>query len=377
MAKLELEIHHWLKKTPDLNSVSELIFRFIERELQKLESKSYSWESLTEDYSLERLQDKGNHSEAIEFQDNLRTAYHFWSEAQCWSWLSQLVLKYFLEVPQLWPWPHLLVLSQNLKEESQFRAWLEEGAAECDRLALLSQAPEVKTEPGFFDHIEAKQKKLKLKWSSQFRQSILAEFETFRSQNLYEAERKTLKKLENHFPFDPKIQELLVEHNNRYADEILDRVRRKSSPLPLEKKLEMEIIDPSWQAIASSAHENLWFSFPQFRKDILVSLILLEQHQAARGLLQQLEPLPREFVWLFIELSLESKLHLEVLNYLPQVERLFAQDPETFFSAAYFRAQALHGLGQKTLAIEVLESLLVSRPNYRKAESLLLDWRGP
>ncbi|HRO68156.1 MAG TPA: hypothetical protein PL182_11375, partial [Pseudobdellovibrionaceae bacterium] len=66
---------------------------------------------------------------------------------------------------------------------------------------------------------------------------------------------------------------------------------------------------------------------------------------------------------------------VELLHELARVELLQSEDSETFFATAYLRAQALWGLGQKHAAIEVMESLLASRPQYRSGLSLLSLWR--
>ena len=81
--------------------------------------------------------------------------------------------------------------------------------------------------------------------------------------------------------------------------------------------------------------------------------------------------------WLRLELMLGANRNLELLNELAVVEQAHSEDPETFYATAYLRAQALWALGQEEQAVEILESLLSARPQYRAGVSLLTLWRGP
>jgi hypothetical protein len=56
------------------------------------------------------------------------------------------------------------------------------------------------------------------------------------------------------------------------------------------------------------------------------------------------------------------------------MEIKYISDPETTFAVSYLRAQALQGLGQHGSALEIMQSIVRVRPNYRSAHSLILEW---
>ncbi|HEX4926005.1 MAG TPA: hypothetical protein VFV50_18070, partial [Bdellovibrionales bacterium] len=79
--------------------------------------------------------------------------------------------------------------------------------------------------------------------------------------------------------------------------------------------------------------------------------------------------------WLELDLLLETQRYVEVLQQADRLERKYSSDPDASFSAAYARAIALHGLGERTQATTLLEGIVKVRPTYRSAHSMLLKWK--
>jgi hypothetical protein len=109
--------------------------------------------------------------------------------------------------------------------------------------------------------------------------------------------------------------------------------------------------------------------------EFAIAAIMLESYEAALQILEFCEP-TESLLWLRLEVLLQCRRFVEVLNEIAQVEVMLAHQPETFFATAYLRAQALWGLGQKHTAIEVIEGVLAARPHYRAASALLNIWSG-
>ena len=80
-------------------------------------------------------------------------------------------------------------------------------------------------------------------------------------------------------------------------------------------------------------------------------------------------------VWLLIEVLIKNNRYLEVLSILPIIEKSLADDPETFFATTYYRAISYWNLGEKNTALEILETLIETKPNYRSSEVLIEEWR--
>ncbi|MBX3033185.1 MAG: hypothetical protein KF865_04610 [Bdellovibrionaceae bacterium] len=209
----------------------------------------------------------------------------------------------------------------------------------------------------------------------QEKEEMLEQLVTLRTQQLYEQEKRLLEKLQRMFPTDGDVRKEAREHKERYALEILARHNRLSPSArfddlarePGEEKFLLAFVDAL--RVAAAAHADL---IPDFA----VAAAMVERWEDALGLLALSEDDGASTQWLRLELLLAARRHLELLQELARVEVTQAPDPEAFFATAYLRAQALWGLGQKHTAIEVMESLLAARPQYRSGHSLLNAWRG-
>ena len=101
----------------------------------------------------------------------------------------------------------------------------------------------------------------------------------------------------------------------------------------------------------------------------------LEAYDQAFEILH-LAPDTPEKNWLTLELLIQCRRFVECLAAVDQVELSYAEDPESTFGAAYVRARALRGLGQTSLALEILQGIVNVRPNYRSAQTLIHEWAG-
>ncbi len=194
-----------------------------------------------------------------------------------------------------------------------------------------------------------------------------------RAQRLYEQEKELLKIMQSFFPDDPMVKDQLNEHKQRYALEILSRKKPKQKSLINEALIQIDsetqkVLDISSQMMREVASQD-----PSAAFDFAVAAFMVEAYEEAYELLQ-LSPENESIIWFKLEVLLKTRRFVELLSALSIAEKMFADDPETFFATAYLRAQALWGLGQKSSAKEVLEGLLAARPSYRAAGALYSIW---
>lgn len=114
--------------------------------------------------------------------------------------------------------------------------------------------------------------------------------------------------------------------------------------------------------------------WPVLATDIAVALIQFGEPGDA-AIVLELAPAGEEKDWLLCELLLLQNKFLDLLSLLPQIEVRYSNDPQTFFHTAYMRAKCYDGLGQRETAIEILDSLTTTSPDYRDASILLSQWR--
>lgn len=277
------------------------------------------------------------------------------------------------------PWPYFIeaLAAMNIElQESQQRA-LEKGIRELNIQYSLGRSlhgekiiPELRT---WRNDLRYKTHKDFL----QNKKSLLEQLVTFRIQRLVEKEKELLHKLERLYPGDIDVKKEILDHRQRYAAEILSKrgPSQRAHIVPHE-----ELLDPSLQPSLDATKKSLLdtaASHPQMSYELAVIAWVLDAYDTGLELLERLPELEIHEKWFRLDLLLKNRRHLELLTELNKMELEFAHDPETFFATAYLRAQAYWGLGQKDTAIEIMESLLTTRPSYRSAESLLNQWKGP
>jgi hypothetical protein len=206
------------------------------------------------------------------------------------------------------------------------------------------------------------------------RDLLFEELRTWKSQQLREQEMKILTRLKKKFPNDPDIlRELEKFKQNQAVEKLGIRLRKKRSQKIREIQFKEEItqVPIEWEnALLEYAKKN-----PRDSYDLAIACCFMEDWVTALKLNNIAESnVQRD--WLELEILLKLNRFIDVLQALYVIEMRWSHDGETFFATAYIRAQALYGLGQKTKALEVLESLLASRPLYRQGAELLHIWRG-
>lgn len=350
LAKLESDIQNWLKKSLSLDQISDLVLKAMLKDHKANKTTSFS-------SGFTFLLRSGHQRQLFSF-----VFEHLWAD------------------PNLWPWAHMLEAILTTDSEAQFKAipWLVTGATEFKKTSEFAKnhAHHEALEPLGISRWRAERLTQRKDEINKNKKKLLDHFFTFRSQQLYEPEKKLLHRLELMFPSDPEIRALILEHKKRYALDILQlRLRTKREPLEvLSQSLGEE--DQEWVRAAKESHLKLGRDNPDLKKDLLVSALLLDLPNTAYELLEQI-PATEDLTWLALEVLLAAGRYAELLDALGPVEVEKSSEAETFFATAYFRAQALYGLGQKQKAIEVMEGLIASRPDYRSADTLLNLWRTP
>ncbi len=206
------------------------------------------------------------------------------------------------------------------------------------------------------------------------RDLLFEELRTWKSQRLREQEMRVLKRLIAKFPNDPDILREQEKFRQNQAVETLGaRIRQKRS----EKIRSIQFTEDLVQLPEEWEEQLLQYAdvHPKETYDLCVACCFMEYWPTALKLVNKAEACSQRD-WLEIEILLQLKRYVDVLQGLHVIELRWSDNSETFFATAYIRAQAFFGLGHKEKALEVLESLLSSRPLYRQGVELLHMWRG-
>lgn len=274
------------------------------------------------------------------------------------------------------PWPYFLeaIALSRTEVSADLGAALLKG---LDETKARTEASRSRALDGIIPGMKAERADRRLQTLKNYRRQkevLLEELMTLRTQQLYEHERRVLEKLGKMFPGDPDVEKELRNHKDRYALEILARHSRFQKHLrtdSFERDPLVEKIKPAMAQLLTEAavdHRAL-------AADFAVAAATLDLWETALNILALAED-TTSTRWLRLELLLAAGRHVELLQDLSSVEMQEAGDHETFFATAYLRAQAMWGLGQKESAIEIMEALLASVPQYRSGVSLLTLWRA-
>lgn len=113
---------------------------------------------------------------------------------------------------------------------------------------------------------------------------------------------------------------------------------------------------------------------PESAYDLSILLTQMELFDAALECLRY-SPTSLEKDWLNLDLLVKSKNYLSAIDESFDIEKKYADNPETIFATLHLRAQALYGLGEKEKAIQLLEVLVATAPRNQTAKVLLETWR--
>ncbi len=342
-ASLELEIKHLLTQEESLDKVIEQVIQTVENDGEDL------------DY------------------DQVLTLCRFLWRAHANKALVDFVLKHWGHSDFKIPWPYFLsALSERMTPEVAELLW--EGLSKEGSQALAARSPALDTYYPELKQLRANLKIDAIKKMEGQKEELLNQLDTFRVQQMAEQEKNLLQKLMRLYPDDATIARQSSDFKERNALDIISRhapLRRatiidEESPTP-----EMLKAQQAWgQVFLEASAKN-----PAAAYEFAVASFMMGLYDVALRVLDMSENSDAK-TWFRLEILLHTRRYLDLLQDVANAELQFAHDSETFFATAYYRAQAFWGLGQKHMAIEVMEGLLAARPHYRMGLTLLNQWRG-
>lgn len=208
---------------------------------------------------------------------------------------------------------------------------------------------------------------------------LIEQLNHFRQTQLPEQEESILQQLTKFYPQDLEIGLLKQAHLEKKADDILARVIAKRVVSKPKSSLDKNSANEEFLSEMQTNIIKISDQLSQSQPDQLYNLAILAfQFELYDACLKVLSSAPETHArnWLRAEALLESGRHLELLQLIEQLEKQDQQSTDTVFGATYLKAIAYHGLGQKELAIRLMESILQVVPFYRSAEALLVEWKS-
>ncbi len=221
--------------------------------------------------------------------------------------------------------------------------------------------PELQEE---FDHLrDTSEENIK-----SLKHSLFEQARAYDIQNLTDLQKRTLSRIEKIDPTDSRIK---TEKQRLIEKSALDVLSRKS--MFHQRDILRDTSDDEFSEVAALVAKQL--QGEQDPHEVAVVLATWGFPQLSLNMIESMAEPTVEGSWLKCDLLHELGRYAELLAFLYTIENSFTEDPETFFKTTYLRAQAFWGLGQKEKAIETMESLLTTKPQYRAGQTLLTLWR--
>lgn len=277
------------------------------------------------------------------------------------------------------PWGHfaeaLFISTESDHIDPKVKRALIEGADERKAMSHLSRSHTLDHFDEELIHQRDLRRKKFVEKAQKKKKELIEEVELLKSQGLKGEEDRAIQILEKFFPGDSEVRLLRLSLRERLAQEYIAKrptKPRKEIFFPLFEQRdakEEEILKEIETAMQGAASSNSFLA-----SDFALAQLVWDNPEAALRLLEKAPDLP-EKDWLKAEALLRSRRFAELLDELLVLEKKYSGDAETVFAVYYLRAQALWGLEQKHLAIEILEGMVETRPTYRAATSLLREWK--
>lgn len=342
---IELEIQNLLKEDHDLYDVADRLIQYLDAHPDN------------------------------QTRDNISALSRFLLRANLNTVLISYVLSHIDNENYMIPWPYFLEAIGNIGapvDEATAQALIE-GIVEQDAEEEASLAQSLNKQlPELSDWRSRRKYKIHQDYLDN-KNLLLEQLITLRTQQVYAQEKNLLLRLQKLYPGDPEILREAQEYKHRHALEVLQKHSPKGKKFNEEDYSPREPeVETALKALTLSLQEHAEQN-PAMAFDFAIVAVMLENYEAALVLLDYCAE-SEALAWLRLEVLLHNKRHIELLTEVSRVEFMLAHDPETFFATAYYRAQALWGIGQKHAALEVLEVLLANRPHYRAAGALYSIW---
>lgn len=292
--------------------------------------------------------------------------------------IINLSIKLIAEKKQNLPWPYLYEAISACRDPiaEKILSAIVKGAKETGASLILARSETVIRKNTELSQIKNASLQQPIIEAQIKKHEQLDQIEYLRSQGLLEEEKKQIQKLMKMFPEDPEIQTLFYDLEKRKAEDLFSRrpeyvdlykkyVREQKSETAKESDTLNEIYNFCLQEIQQS---------PKLAAEFALMFFHFEDFEKALHLAQRAPSSP-ESDWLITELLYFTERYIELLEFLPQIELKYNAETDVLMACTYIKAQALWELGEKMLAIENMENIARTFPNYRSTLSLLESWK--
>jgi len=214
----------------------------------------------------------------------------------------------------------------------------------------------------------------KIEHHKKFKENMVEKYEFLKNQRMTEQAGKVLKRMLELFPEDESLKGMRREFEEDWARNILSTHMATLQTEAMERtRTQPSTADEAMLKSFLVEGEKAAFKHREFAFDLAIAFWFVEDYARAQEILEYAPP-SLATDWMHAELLFAGRRFLEALEQINMLEIKYIEDPETTFAVSYLRAQCLFSLGQQSSALEILQSIVRVRSNYRSAHALILEW---
>jgi tetratricopeptide (TPR) repeat protein len=205
------------------------------------------------------------------------------------------------------------------------------------------------------------------------KENMREKFYFLKNQRMSEQAGRVLQRMLELYPEDQELAAQKLEFDEQWAREVLSNHVPEFHPTSDRTKTGPGAADQAMLKAFMAEGEKLCLDQRSIALDLAVAFWFMDEYDPAIEILSWAEP-GVTVDWMRAEVLFAARRFLEALEHLNTLEIKYVDIAETTFAANYLRAQCLYGLGQRTSAMEIMQSIVRVRSQYRSAHALILEW---
>lgn len=200
----------------------------------------------------------------------------------------------------------------------------------------------------------------------------MKELDFAKNQGLKEKRMSALNQLKQFFPKDQVVETAFQSEKEFHARQTYNKLVSKKEKNFYAKKeepsLSKEEISSFFKIIKKYLKKDANYAY-----DFCVMFMEMDQPLLGLKVVDLLKKKSQNLLWQELHMCLEAQQYARALNTIAQLQKSNVSN-EHSFSLLYYQALALYGLGNRSDAIRIIKNILKIRPQFKSANSLLLEW---
>ncbi len=265
------------------------------------------------------------------------------------------------------PWTQLFSLLKKWKKlnPAHVQMFLDYGCLSHEKIQFRIDSPEL------IELWSHKKQQMQTQFEGK-KASLMKDLDFAKNQGLKEKRMDALNQLKQFFPKDKSVETAFQSEKEFHARQTYNKLVSKK-----EKNFHAKKEAPSLSTEETASFFKIIKKYlkkdANYAYDFCVMFMEIDQPLLGLKVVDLLKKKSQTLLWHELYMCLEAQQHARALNTIAQLQKSNVSN-EHSFSLLYYQALALYGLGNRSDAIRIVKNILKIRPQFKSANSLLLEW---